>query len=49
MLYNWIRFAEIDEVSLSAPHGAARASTCYQMQDRKVAVLQNKTNVAHSC
>lgn len=49
MLFNWVRFAEIDEVSLSAARGAACASTGYQMQGTKVAVVQNKADVSRSC
>lgn len=41
MLYNWIRFVEFDEVSLSDHHGAAYASTGYEMQGTRVAVVQN--------
>lgn len=49
MLFNWVRLAEIDEVSLSAACGAACTSIGYQMQGTKVAVVQNKANVSCSC
>lgn len=49
MLYKWIRFAEIDEVLLFLLSVVHLVPQGYQIQGTKVAVVQNKANVSHSC